>query len=125
MKVLVLDIVCTIHILCIRFTCYICLMFKDLIHYLLAPWVSHEQLLAIAQKVYDDRMVSLPWLVSWEIHKKKDGSYTDIVIWKSEEDADMANKSMDKNIHAQERYACYDMQSIVTEKLYSVDLFVS
>ena len=87
-------------------------MYKDLITYNLATWVTIEQLKELSQKVWTDRMSLQEGCVWREINSDAQDTYTDIVYWMSKEHAEKANKTMDTNPHAQAWMACYDMDSI-------------
>jgi len=80
-------------------------VYKDIITYELAENSSEQQLISIAKQI-----------VKWEIHTNNDGSYTDIVFWKSKEDAKIAEKEMVNIPNASEWYACYKEGTITSKK---------
>lgn len=98
-------------------------MYKDLISYSLAQWVTHEQLATIADKVWTDWMSGQEWCVGREINTDNDGGYTDIVYWMSKDAADKAQEAMWNNPHAEAWYACYDMSSISSKGLTAQTTF--
>lgn len=87
-------------------------MYKDLISYKLAEGVTEAHLLRVAQEIIDNWMKKLPGFVSWEINKGKDGTYTDIVVWETEENAKNAEKEMANIPNAMEWFKCYEQGSI-------------
>ena len=98
-------------------------MYKDIISYELATNVTQEHLLKIAQQIVEDWMKNLPGFIQWEIHTNNDGSYTDIVYWKSELAAKNAEKEMGNIPNASEWYGCYKEGSISSKKLKTVMVF--
>lgn len=92
-------------------------MYKDIITYELAEGVTEEHLLAVAKKIVSDWMKNLPGFIKWEINKDKNGNYTDIVYWKSEEDAKNAEKEMVNVPNANEWFSCYKPGSINSKNL--------
>ena len=62
-------------------------MYKDIISYELAENTTQEQLLQIAKRIVNEWMKKQPGFMKWEIHTDNDGRYTDIVYWRSQEDA--------------------------------------
>lgn len=98
-------------------------MYKDIISYELAENVTEEHLMNVARKVYDDWMKEQPGFVKWQIHRGKDGSYTDIVYWMDEEDAKEAEKTMAGMPHSAEWYACYKPGSISSKNLHEMAEF--
>lgn len=98
-------------------------MYKDIINYELADGVTEEQLLTVAKKIVKDWMKDLPGFMKWEIHTNKDGGYTDIVYWRSREDAMLAEKDMANVPNAGEWFACYKEGSIKSKNLTTVAEF--
>ena len=98
-------------------------MYKDIIGYELAEGVSQEHLIAVAERIVNEWMRTLPGFVRWEIHTNKDGGYTDIVHWKSKEDAMLAEKEMAALPNAGEWFACYKQGSISSKNLTTVAEF--
>ncbi len=92
-------------------------MYKDIISYELAENTTIEQLLKIAKQIVNDWMKDQIGFIKWEIHSNSDGSYTDIVYWKSKEDAKKAEKEMVKIPNASEWYACYKEGTITSKNL--------
>lgn len=92
-------------------------MYKDIISYELAENISKERLLEIAQKVATDWMRNQPGFVKWEIHTNNDGSFTDIVYWKTAEDAKSAEKQMGNIPNASDWYGCYKEGTISSKNL--------
>jgi hypothetical protein len=68
-------------------------------------------------------MKKLPGFKKWEIHRNKEGSYTDIVYWESEEAAKNAEKEMVNIPHAGDWYACYKQGSISSKNLSFIEEF--
>lgn len=87
-------------------------MYKDVINYKLAEWVTPEHLYAVAQKVYDDWMIKQEWFIKREIHTDEDGEYFDLVYRASKEAMEKSNEAMADMPHSDERFWCYDMISI-------------
>ncbi len=98
-------------------------MFKDLITYELAESVSEKHLLEVAKRVHDCWMKNQTGFVKWEIHKNRNGSYSDIVYWESEEAMKNAEKEMENIPNAGEWFACYKEGTIRGEKLSLVATF--
>jgi len=92
-------------------------MYKDIISYELAENASKEQLVKIAKRIVDEWMRNQVGFIKWEIHTNSDGSYTDIVYWKSKEDAKMAEKEMVNIPNAAEWYGCYKEGTISSKNL--------
>ncbi len=90
-------------------------MYKDIISYQLAEGITEEHLLGVAQDIIDNWMKKLEGFESWEITKNQDG-YTDIVSWRSETDAQNAEKEMANIPNAMAWFACYKQGSISTKK---------
>lgn len=95
-------------------------MYKDLITYQLAETSSEEQLLQIAKQIVEDWMKKQPGFVSWEINLNSDGSYTDIVTWKTKEAAKAAEKEMANIPNAAAWYGCYQQGTISSKNLTTV-----
>ena len=55
--------------------------------------------------------------VKWEIHKNNEGDYTDIVHWKTKEDAKKSEKDMVNIPNAGEWFGCYKEGTIVSQNL--------
>ena len=87
-------------------------MYKDIISYTLAEWVTVEQLAAVAKKVLDDWMSKQEGFLGREINQDTDRQFVDIVSRASKDAADKANETMTDIPHAEQRYACYDMATI-------------
>ena len=92
-------------------------MYKDIITYQLANEVSEEQLLTICSQVLDTWMKNQPGFIKWEIHKDSTDRYTDIVYWRSKNDAEAAEKEMKNIPNADDWYACYKEGSISSKNL--------
>lgn len=90
-------------------------MYKDIISYELAPTVSEERLLQVAQNIIDNWMKKLPGFVSWEINQTKSNSYVDVVTWETESDAKNAEKEMANIPNGKEWFACYKGGSISSQ----------
>jgi len=87
-------------------------MYKDVINYKLAEWVTQEHLMKVAKEVYDSWMSQQKWFVSRDIHTDEDGEYFDIVTRDSKASADKSNADMANVPHADARFGCYEMTSI-------------
>ena len=87
-------------------------MYKDIITYELAENITEDQLLAVASRIIEEWMRELDGFQKWEIHKMKDGTYTDIVYWETMEDAKSAEAEMMKIPNAAEWYGCYKQGTI-------------
>lgn len=98
-------------------------MYKDIISYELAEGVSKEQLIAIAKQIVQDWMKNLTGFIKWEIHSNSDGSYTDIVYWKSKQAAKDAEKEMTNIPNAGDWYACYKQGTISSKNLTTIAEF--
>lgn len=92
-------------------------MYKDIISYQLAKNVTEDQLLKVAKQIVTNWMKKQPGFIKWEIHSVKEGSFTDIVYWKSEEAAKNAEKEMVNIPNAGDWYACYKEGSISSKNL--------
>jgi len=98
-------------------------MYKDVISYELAEGKSKEHLLEVAKEVYSSWMKDQVGFIKWEIHSNKDGSLTDIVYWKSKEDADRSTADMKNIPNAGDWYACYKEGSIQSKNLSLIAKF--
>ncbi|MCB9202392.1 MAG: hypothetical protein H6604_05030 [Flavobacteriales bacterium] len=98
-------------------------MYRDIISYELAENITQEHLLQVANQIITDWMSKLPGFIKWEIHTNKDGSFTDIVYWESQEDAQNAEKEMINIPNAPEWYACYKQESISCKNLTLLQSF--
>ncbi len=98
-------------------------MYKDIISYELAENVSQEDLVKIAKQIVTDWMTKQPGFIKWEIHTNKDQSFTDIVYWRSEEDAKKAEKEMANIPNAAEWYGCYKPGTISSKNVKLVAAF--
>jgi hypothetical protein len=95
-------------------------MYKDIITYELAEGTTKEQLIKIAKQIVNNWMKNQIGFVKWEIHIDSDGSYTDIVYWKSKEDAKKAEKEMVNIPNASEWYGCYKEGTISSKNLTTI-----
>ncbi len=98
-------------------------MYKDIINYKLADNISEEHLQKTAKYIFDIWMKHQPGFVGWEIHQNKDGDYTDIVYWKSQEDAKKAEKEMSKIPNVSDWFDCYEEGSITYQNLTMITRF--
>ncbi len=98
-------------------------MYKDIISYELADDTSKEQLIKIAKQIVNDWMKNQVGFIKWEIHTNSDGSYTDIVHWKSQQDAKEAEKEMANIPNASDWYACYKEGTISSKNLTTIAEF--
>ena len=98
-------------------------MYKDIISYQLSKNTSQEKLLQVAQKVVNNWMKKQEGFIKWEIHTNSDGSYSDIVYWRSKEDAKKSEGDMGNNPHGGEWFACYEPGSITSKNLSLVGEF--
>lgn len=92
-------------------------MYKDIISYELADDVSTDHLFKIAKQIVNDWMRKQHGFVKWEIHENKSGGFTDIVYWKSEQDAKNSEKDMVNIPNAADWFACYKSSSVSSKKL--------
>ena len=92
-------------------------MYRDIISYELAENISEEQLLKVANEVHESWMKHQAGFLGWEIHSVKDGSYSDIVYWRSREDAMNAEKEMANIPNGGAWFACYKEGSIQSKNL--------
>ncbi|MBA3987310.1 MAG: hypothetical protein H0X63_12245 [Flavobacteriales bacterium] len=98
-------------------------MYKDIITYELAENKTKEELIKIAKQIVNDWMKNQVGFIKWEIHTNSDGSYTDIVYWKSKEDAKIAEKEMVNISNASEWYGCYKEGTISSKNLSTIAEF--
>lgn len=98
-------------------------MYKDVISYKLSENISEEQLLNVANDIAKNWMSKQSGFIKWEIHKNNDGGYTDIVYWKSKDDAKKAEADMVNIPNANEWYSCYEEGSISSKNLIQVATF--
>lgn len=98
-------------------------MYKDIIDYELAENTSQEKLIRIAKQIVADWMKHQPGFLKWEIHLNSDGTYTDIVSWKSKAAAKQAEKEMANIPNAGDWYGCYKEGSIKSRNLSSIGVF--
>ena len=61
--------------------------------------------------------------IRWEIHTNNDGSFTDIVYWKSEKDAKLAEKDMVNIPNASDWNGCYKEGTISSKNLTTIAEF--
>ena len=92
-------------------------MYKDIISYELAENITEEKLVSVAKQIINDWMKNLKGFIKWEIHKNSDGSFTDIVYWKTKEDAKLAEKEMQNIPNAADWFACYKTGTISSKNL--------
>ncbi len=92
-------------------------MYKDIISYELGENVTEEHLINVAKRVQDEWMKNQAGFIKWEIHTNSDGSYSDIVSWKSKEDAKTAENDMVNIPNAAEWYGCYKEGTITSTNL--------
>ena len=98
-------------------------MYKDIISYELAENISEEHLLNVAGDVLENWMSKQSGFKKWEIHRNRDGDYTDIVYWESEGDARNAQEDMVNIPNATDWYSCYEKGSISSKNLNQVATF--
>lgn len=98
-------------------------MYKDIITYELADNITKEKLITVAGQVFNDWMKNQAGFIKWEIHLNRGGSYTDIVYWKSREDAKRAEGEMTNIPNASDWYACYKEGTISIKGLTAVAEF--
>lgn len=98
-------------------------MYKDIISYELAENMTQEHLLKIAQQIVTDWMKKQSGFIKWEIHTNNDGSYTDIVYWKSQQDAKNAEKEMANIPNAVDWFSCYKEGTISSKNLTTIAEF--
>jgi len=98
-------------------------MYKDIINYKLAEGITEEHLLKVAGQIIESWMRNQKGFVKWEIHKNKDGNFTDIVCWESKEDAKNSEKGMVNIPNAAEWYSCYEQGSQICDNLERIGEF--
>lgn len=98
-------------------------MYKDIINYELAEKISKEHLIKVAKQIVNDWMKNQAGFIKWEIHTNNDGSFTDIVYWKSEQDAKLAEKEMVNIPNAADWYGCYKEGTMSSKNLTLVAEF--
>ena len=98
-------------------------MYKDIISYRLAEGVSEGHLLRVAGEVLESWMSKQAGFVRWEIHRKVDDDYTDIVYWESEEHQKAAQADMVNIPNAGDWFSCYEEGSISSVNLTQVATF--
>ena len=98
-------------------------MYKDIISYKLAEGITEEHLLAISKQVVDSWMSSQKGFIKWELTKDAEGNYTDIVYWKTKEDAKKAELDMMNIPNAADWFACYEEGSINSKNLTTIGEF--
>ena len=85
--------------------------------------IPQEHLIKFAKQIVNDRMKNQGGFIKWEITTNSDGSYTDIVYWKSMEDAKVAEKEMVNIPNAADWYACYKEGTISSKNLTTIATF--
>lgn len=98
-------------------------MYKDLISYKLAEDISKDELLNIAQKVFDEWMVFQEGFIKWEINQNPNGTFTDIVIWKNKESCFKAHQNMMSYKSLNEWIKCYNPSSISNSPVEEIKSF--
>ena len=98
-------------------------MYKDIISYKLAEGSTEERLLTVTKEVFDSWMKNQPGFIKWDINQNNEGGYTDIVWWKSKEDAKKAELDMMNIPNAADWFACYEEGSINSKNLTQVGEF--
>ncbi len=98
-------------------------MYKDIITYELADGVTEAHLLSVAADIIKNWMSQQPGFVKWEIHKTEEGGYSDIVYWKTRDDAKKAEAEMVNIPNANDWFACYKEGSISSKHLFRVGTF--
>ena len=98
-------------------------MYKDIISYELAEGISQEHLLSVAKQIVESWMKEQVGFIKWEIHANGDKGYTDIVYWKTKEDAKNSEKDMGNIPNSGDWYACYKQGSISSKNLTTVASF--
>jgi len=97
--------------------------YKDIITYELAPGISKEHMLSVAKHIVEHWMQNQPGFVKWEIHANDDGSFTDIVHWKSKLEAKKAEANMKNIPNASDWYSCYKEGSVTSKNLTAIATF--
>jgi len=98
-------------------------MYKDIITYELAKGTSKEQLIKIAKQIVDDWMKNQSRFIKWEIHTNNNGTYTDIVYWKTKKEAKKATAEMVNIPNAADWYGCYKEGTIKSKNLMTIAEF--
>ena len=98
-------------------------MYKDIITYELAENKTKEELIKIAKQIVNEWMKNQAGFIKWEIHTNSEGTYTDIVYWKSKDAAKIAEKEMVKIPNASEWYGCYKEGTISSKNLTTIAEF--
>ncbi|MCB0279351.1 MAG: hypothetical protein KDD94_07605 [Calditrichaeota bacterium] len=98
-------------------------VYKDIISYKLADTISEAHLLKVAGQIVNDWMAKQSGFIKWEIHKDKDGNYTDIVYWESEAAAKEAEANMVNIPNAADWYGCYKPETITSKNLHRLAEF--
>lgn len=98
-------------------------MYKDIITYQLASGVTEEHLFDIAGQIVKEWMSKQAGFIKWEIHKNKDNNYTDIVYWRSQDDAQEAEADMVNIPNAERWLSCYAEGTISSKKLDKIAEF--
>jgi hypothetical protein len=98
-------------------------MYKDIISYELSENTSKEQLIEVAKQIVNGWMKNQAGFIKWEIHTNNDGSYTDIVYWKSKQDAKLAEKEMVNIPNVTDWYGCYKEGTISSKNLTTIAEF--
>lgn len=95
-------------------------MYKDIISYELADGIDEEHLLDVAGKINRNWMSALPGFIKWEIHRDKEGKYTDIVYWESLAHAKDAEQRMGNIPGGEEWFACYRPGTISSNNIHLI-----
>lgn len=98
-------------------------MYRDIITYQLADNITKEHLIKVAQEVHSNWMKDQAGFISWEIHENKDGSFTDIVTWESEEAVKKSHDNMGNISNSREWFACYKEGTIGSKFITQVAKF--
>ena len=97
-------------------------MFVDVIRYQLANGISEDFLRDSAKDILETWMKEQEGFLGWDIGKTEDG-YTDLVFWRSKEDAEIATENM-KDIPADHNWMkCYDFSTVKSEKIQNLMSF--
>lgn len=78
--------------------------------YKLRKNVSEETFIACTQKLHDEVISKAKGFISWE-HYRQDSTWTDFVLWESEEDAENATTVGQGKDVTQAFYACIQMNT--------------
>ncbi|MCA9486936.1 hypothetical protein H6501_03790 [Candidatus Woesearchaeota archaeon] len=92
-------------------------MYKEIFSYELAEGVTEEKFLQVANRIHEVWMSKQSGFVGWEINKEENGTYTDIVYWKSKDDAKNSETTMKDIPNVQEWFSCYNAPPISSKKL--------